>query len=139
MHVVQPHSLVYIISWGDLRLALSLQWGWFILPLPTKRLRDVPSRDVRNTRILVASEDWGKKLNQYLSLPHICHNQFSFLIYQKIYALFGLHLLANVPVEFLLVIFNISCQFQFHLCFGFPNAISVGVNSISVFFLAKLK
>lgn len=85
-------------------------------------------------RILSASEDLGKtkqnKQNKpkqkkpliyYLSLLPICHNQFSFLIYLRRYDLFGLPLLANVPIESLLVLFNIPCQVQFYLCLCFPN------------------
>ena len=91
-------------------------------------------RDVRNMRILATSEDRGKELIEYLSLLHSCCSKFSFLIYQRKYALFDLFLLTYVPVESVLFVFNIPCQVQFHLCLGFHNPISACLDRMPPFF-----
>ena len=49
---------------------------------------------------------------EYLSLLRISRSQFSLPVSQKRYALFGLSLLANVPVERLQTVFNIPHQVQ---------------------------
>lgn len=68
-----------------------------------------------------------------LDLLHAFCSQFLFLIYQRGYILFGLCLLTNIPVEFLLVILCIPRQLQFHVCLGFPDPITAHSDSIPVF------
>ena len=58
---------------------------------------------------------WGKEFIEYLSLLCVCCYHFFLFIYQRGYTLFGLSLLANVPVESLA-----KC----YLCLDFPNVIS---------------
>ena len=56
------------------------------------------------------------------SLLHVCCSQFPLLSYQ------------GVPVESLLVIFQVSHQAQFHMCLCFPDPICAHPDSIPIFF-----
>lgn len=129
MHVVWPHRLVRIQShqaYSDMLFAYSV----ILLPEPLPK----------GSAMWEVWEAWmpvktGAKNSLRISafpLSIVGSSPFSF--FQRDWALLGLSLLIDAPVEPLLI-FHICCRVQFHLHLGFPDPISACLDCISVFFL----
>ena len=89
---------------------------------PVPDLRSIYSRDVGRE---IASENWGKKVVEYLSLPLICCYQFSSLAHHRGYAFFALPFLDGMPVEILIIL-------QLHI--GLPDTITTQPSSVPILF-----
>ena len=85
----------------------------FASPVPV--MQSIHSRGVGRE---AASEDWGKKVIEYLSLALVHCYQSASLAHQVGYAFFDLPFLADIPVEALLTMPCIPCQVQLLLCLG---------------------
>jgi len=75
-----------------------------------------------------------EKVVEYLSLFLPCCNLFSSLACHRAYSFFDLPILADIPVEALLLILCILCDVQLQLLVGLPDPISVQLGSVPILF-----
>ena len=96
----------------------------------------------------VASEDWGKRVVEYLSLLLVCWYEVAILVHRgdggrgdrhdTNYAFFNLPFLADMPTEVHVVILRIPRQVQLQLCLGPPDLIPTQLGSIPILFVRYL-
>jgi len=113
-------------SWSQTCSSLTFR-GESAPPVSTKRFREMRFRDMKNMRILAASDNWGKELStSAFSISVVAGSPFSFIkedmLPLQVFSDQWTYVLTNEPP---LVILNIPCQGQSHLCLDFPNPISV--------------